>query len=64
MRFIDWNGNGGIDSQDIATNVIVEESRRDDEHRENASQPLSSNAGCATMVALAAIMIIAAAIVL
>ena len=64
MRFMDWNGNGMIDSQDVATSVVVEESRRSDAPQENASQPLNANAGGATMVALIAISIIAAVIVL
>lgn len=31
MRFLDYNGSGGLDSQDIATSIAVESSRDDEE---------------------------------
>lgn len=30
MRFLDYNGNGGLDPQDIATSVAVGEARREE----------------------------------
>lgn len=59
MRFVDYNGTGRLDPQDIATSVAVEEARRE----ENSSPkpegtPLASNAGCATMAAFMAFPIL------
>lgn len=53
MRFLDYNGTGGLDPQDITTSVATgnateEESSRDDER----SDGLQTNAGCATLAAL------------
>ena len=60
MRFIDYNGSGGLDSQDIATSVAVEEATRDDELAEKSTpQQLSNNAGCATIAAFMALPILA-----
>lgn len=52
MRFIDFNGSGGIDPQDIATSVAVEEAA---EHRDDSDEAggLQANPGCAAMTALA-----------
>ena len=50
MKFIDWNGDGGLDPQDIATSVVVEESTRKAENNDTSKQ-LKTNAGCATLVA-------------
>ena len=62
MRFIDYNGSGGLDPQDIATSVAVEEATREDaaDEKETPAQHLSQNAGCATMAALATIAAILA----
>ena len=60
MRPIDYNGSGGLDLQDLATSVAVEEATRDDEPaKNNEPQQLTNNAGCATMVTLAALPILA-----
>ena len=60
MRFIDYNGTGGLDSQDLITSVAVEEAALEDAPEERASpERLSSNAGCATMAALIALPILA-----
>lgn len=54
MRFIDWNGDGGLDPQDIATSVVVEETTRKAENNDTSKQ-LETNAGCATMAAFIAL---------
>ena len=56
MRFIDYNGSGGLDPQDIATSIAVENAERD-EGADRETQPKGSkaNAGCATMAALMAL---------
>ena len=36
MRFLDYNGNGGLDPQDIATSVAVGEARREEAKPEEA----------------------------
>lgn len=49
MRFLDYNGNGGLDLQDIATSVVVEEATRVDEQDfDSKPKQLDSNAGCVT----------------
>ena len=59
MRFIDYNGSGGLDPRDIATSIAVEEATREDELAEKSTpQQLSSNAGCATMAAFMALPIL------
>lgn len=66
MRFLDYNGNGGLDSQDIATSVVVEEAARVDEKDSDYSKPrqLDSNAGCATMAAFIVLSLLVAFIAL
>lgn len=54
MRYIDWNGDGGLDPQDIATSVVVEETTRETEN-DDASKQLETSAGCATLAAFIAI---------
>ena len=53
-RFIDWNGTGDIDSQDIATSIAFEEVERKDgdgNGTEADSDAMhASNAGCLTVV--------------
>ena len=58
MPFIDWNGSGGLDSQDIATSVVMEVANEEsgdepssDELREYRGDPSAS--GClSTMVSV------------
>lgn len=60
MRFIDYNGSGGLDHQDIATSIAVEEATREDEPAEKSTpRQLSSNVGCATTAAFMALPILA-----
>ena len=60
MRFIDYNGSGGLDSQDIATSVAVDKATQDDPPAEELSpQELSGNAGCATAAILMALPVLA-----
>lgn len=60
MRFIDYNGSGGLDPQDIATSIAVEEATREDEPAEKSTpRQLSSNVGCATMAAFMTLPILA-----
>jgi hypothetical protein len=51
-RFIDWNGTGNIDSQDIATSVAYDvaehESKNDDGIGDDGHMASASNAGCLT----------------
>jgi len=57
MRFLDYNGTGGLDAQDLATSVIVEEAAREEEPTgKPTAQPLSGNAGCATMISGAVVI--------
>ena len=42
MRFLDYNGNGGLDPQDIATSVAVGEARREEARREEEAENASS----------------------
>ena len=53
-RFIDWNGTGNIDSQDIATSVVLEEAARDDgdngDVEGDGHMVSTGNAGCLTAV--------------
>ncbi|MBQ3301634.1 MAG: hypothetical protein IJH04_05780 [Eggerthellaceae bacterium] len=58
MRFLDYNGSGGLDSQDIATSIAVESARDDEEDDAAARKALESNAGCATMAAFMALTIL------
>ena len=59
MRFIDYNGSGGLDPQDIATSVAVEETTGEEKADGTRSpNPLESNAGCATMAAFIVIPIL------
>ena len=59
MRFIDFNGTGGLDSQDIATSVVVDKTAGNSEHEADTGQkPLVGNAGCSTIAALIAIPIL------
>ena len=59
MRFIDYNGSGRLDPQDIATSLAVDEARREkDPSPKPEGTPLASNAGCATMAAFMAFPIL------
>ena len=58
MRFLDYNGSGGLDSQDIATSIAVESARDDEEDDAAARKALESNAGCATMATFMALTIL------
>ena len=59
MRFLDYDGSGGLDPQDIAASIAVEESARSDEKSDAATRKsLESNAGCATMAAIIALPIL------
>ncbi len=59
MRFIDYNGSGRLDPQDIATSVAMEEARREeDPSPKPEGAPLASNTGCATMAAFMAFPIL------
>ena len=69
MRFLDYNGSGSLDPQDIATSVVVEESVRVDEQDPEPGPDykptqLDSNAGCATMAALVAFTVLITLVVL
>ena len=56
MRFLDYNGSGGLDPQDIVTSVAIEEAtRKDNEPRMQPPKKLENNAGCATMAAFIAL---------
>ncbi|MDR2671789.1 MAG: hypothetical protein LBC35_00500 [Coriobacteriales bacterium] len=40
-RFLDWNGSGHIDSQDLVTSVVLEESTTDEDSQpDSQSDPL------------------------
>ena len=60
MRFIDYNGSGGIDPQDIATSVAVETatSEEDPDRKAGPKDPKAaeSGVGCATLVACIALL--------
>ena len=58
MGFLDYNGSGGLDSQDIATSIAVESARDDEEDDAATRKALESNAGCATMAAFMALTIL------
>ena len=59
MKFIDFDGSGGIDSRDIATSVSVENAARSEESERDAPlKRAESNAGCATMAAHMALPIL------
>lgn len=64
MRFLDYNGSGGLDSQDIATSIAVESARDDEEDDAATHKALESNAGCATMAAFIALTILIIALAL
>ena len=52
MRFIDYDGSGGLDSRDIATSVAVDEATHEDRPRDEGEEaPVEARAGCATMAA-------------
>lgn len=56
MRFLDYNGNGGLDPQDIATSLSVEEAgeQKDERHETHIGNgSFETNPGCAAMTALA-----------
>lgn len=56
MRFIDYNGTGGIDPQDIATSVAIETATLDDEpDQKPGPNAAESGAGCATAIACIAL---------
>lgn len=59
MRFLDYNGSGGLDSQDIATSVVEEAAREEKADAAHSPNPLESNAGCATTLAFMALPILA-----
>ena len=60
MRFIDYNGSGGLDQQDIATSIVVEEAaREEDQLTDSASKRLEANTGCATLAAFIALSVLA-----
>jgi hypothetical protein len=64
MRFLDYNGNGGLDPQDITTSEIVNEATHD-EKADGGQMPknLESNAGYATtavFIALSALIMLLA----
>lgn len=63
MRFLDYNGSGGLDPQDIATSMAVEEAAGKDEGADSP-KPLENNAGCATMAAFIALPLLLALIAL
>ena len=59
MRFIDWNGTGGIDAQDIARSVVLDEARPDDDddysvtksgQSNNSISANASQSGCMTLI--------------
>lgn len=58
MRFIDWNGTGSIDAQDVATSVAMNDIKGsladDDAQDQEANGPIeaSSQAGCLTVTML------------
>ena len=65
MRFLDYNGSGGLDPRDIATSVAVEETTGEEKaDNTRPPNPLESNAGCATMAAFMALPILAILIAL
>lgn len=58
MRFLDYNGSGGLDQRDIATSAAVEKTT----HKETgddarAPGPPEANAGCATTATFMALAI-------
>ena len=59
MRFLDYDGSGNLDPQDIAASIALEESARSDEMSVAATRKsLKSNAGCAAMAAVIALPIL------
>lgn len=59
MRFIDYNGSGGIDPQDIATSVAVETATLDEESDQRPGlNAAESGAGCATAIACIALSLL------
>lgn len=64
MRFLDWNGTGGIDAQDIATSVALDERDSGGEEEAKREKPIEANSGCATMLAVMAIVVLAILLVL
>ena len=65
MRFLDHNGSGGLDPQDIATSIVVEKTTREDGPDDSpARKPLETNAGCATMASFIILPILARLIAL
>ena len=65
MRFVDWNGSGGIDPQDIATSTAIDKATAK-EDKPDAPEPrdLGASAGCAAMAALGALAAVLAICVL
>ena len=45
MPFLDWNGNGEIDDEDIAVSVIL-----DEEEENESSRRSNSSGGCLTSI--------------
>ena len=59
MRFIDYNGSGGLDAQDLTPSIAVENAA-DSERPEHEAQQKGpeTNVGCATIAAIVAIPIL------
>lgn len=65
MRFLDYNGSGGLDPQDVTTSVVVEKATREDGlDGSPVGKPLEANAGCSTMAPFIVLPILAILIAL
>lgn len=65
MRFIDWNGGGSLDAQDIGMSVSMEEPARREELSNESKEDdgLQAKPGCAAMAALSMVMALTALLV-
>ncbi|MBR0404093.1 MAG: hypothetical protein IJI68_02655 [Eggerthellaceae bacterium] len=65
MRFLDYNGSGGLDPQDVTTGIVVEKATCEDGlDGSPAGKPPEANAGCATMTSFIVLPILAILIAL
>ena len=56
MRFIDYNDTGELDTQDIATSIVVEKAADNSVHEAGTDQNYpDNNVGCSTIAALVAL---------
>lgn len=57
MRFLDWDGNGAINAQDITTSMAIDD-ERDQAANPPSQQTSNSSIGCATIMALSLLTVI------